>query len=142
MKHPASGKEHAGDITFVVDSSADYDEKGSFSELINWHPSYNLYTTNDSIIVHFELAGVELRDVVIFLRSRYMYVAGNRTAPQPNIAEHCIFHNLEIPYGRFTRRIDFPMPVETRQYKYDMQNGILTLQFRIVEQKIIPVEGD
>ena len=142
MKHPASGKQHVGEITFVVDSSVDYDEGGSFSELTNWHPPYNLYTTDSSIIVQVELAGVELQDVVIFLRSRYMYVSGNRTAPRPGISERCIFHNLEIPYGRFVRRIDFPMPVETRQHTYEMQNGILTLQFRIVEKKIIPVEGE
>lgn len=141
MKHPVHGKEHFGDITFVVDGSADYDEDGSFSELINWHPSYNLYTTDDSIIVQVELAGVELRDVVIFLRSRYMYVSGNRIAPQLS-STHCIFHNLEIPYGRFVRRVDFPMPVVTRQYTYEMQNGILLMQFRIVEKKIIPVEGE
>jgi len=142
MKHPASGKEHVGDITFVVDSSVEYDENASLSELTNWHPSYNLYTTDDSIIVQVELAGVELRDVVIFLRSRYMYVSGNRTVPRPSITEHCIFHNLEIPYGRFVRRINFPMPVETRRYTYEMQNGILTLQLRVVEKKIIPVEGE
>ncbi|MDH4210393.1 MAG: Hsp20/alpha crystallin family protein [candidate division WOR-3 bacterium] len=142
MKHPTSKRDHAADIRFVTDSSADYEENGSFSELINWQPSYNLYTTDDSIIVHLELTGVSLRDVVIFLRSRYMHIAGNRTAPPPIIEEHCIFHNLEIPYGRFTRRIDFPMPVETRGYKYEMKNGILTLQFKVVEKKIIPVEGE
>jgi HSP20 family molecular chaperone IbpA len=141
MKHPAPKKNDTAEITFIIDSSTDYEEGDSFSELINWQPSYNLYTTDDSIIVHLELTGVNLRDVVIFLRSRHMFVAGNRTAPPPIIEEHCIFHNLEIPYGRFTRRIDFPMPVETRQYKYEIHNGILILQFRIVEKKIIPVEG-
>ncbi len=142
MKHPASKKDPAADIRFVIDSNVDYQEDGFFSELNNWQPSCNLYTIDDSIIVHLELTGVSLRDVVIFLQSRYMYVTGNRTAPPPIIEEHCIFHNLEIPYGRFTRRIDFPMPIETRGYKYEMQNGILTLQFKVVEEKIIPVEGE
>jgi len=141
MKYTASKKDHAADITFIIDSSAEYEAGDSLSELINWQPSYNLYTTNDTIIVHLELTGVDLRDVVIFLQSRYMFVIGNRLAPPPIVEENCIFHSLEIPYGRFTRRIDFPMPVETRQHKHEMQNGILVLQLKVVAKKIIPVEG-
>jgi HSP20 family molecular chaperone IbpA len=142
MKYSASKKNRTAEITFVTDSGTGYEEGDSFSELINWQPSYNLYTTDDSIIVHLELTAVNLGDVIIFLQSRYMFVSGNRMVHPPIIEEHCIFHNLEIPYGRFTRRIDFPVPVETRQYKYEMHNGMLILQLKVVEKKIIPVEGE
>ncbi len=141
MKHPASKKDNVADIRFITNSEAVPEEHGSFSALVNWQPLYNLYTADDTVVVHLELAGVDLQDVVIFLRSRYMFIEGNRIAP-PIIEEHCVFHNLEIPYGRFMRRIDFPMPVETRQYRYEMQNGVLTIQFKVVEKKIIPVEGE
>lgn len=130
------------DPRFILDNKVDYEEQEILSEFINWQPLYNLYTTPDSIIVHLELPGVNLQDVVIYLRSRYMVVTGNRKAPAELKGECCVFHSLEIPYGRFSRRIDFPVPIEIRRYNYDVQDSILTLQFQALVETIIPVEGD
>ena len=142
MKRTASGKKKDIDPRFVLDNDLDYADEETLSDVINWQPLYNLYTTSDSVIVHLELPGVNLQDVVIYLRSRYMVIAGNREAPVSLSADCCIFHNLEIPYGRFSRRIDFPLPIEIRHYKYEVQDGILTLQFQVLVETIIPVEGD
>ena len=142
MKRTASKKGRRTDPQFILDDNIESDEHEALTELINWQPLYNMYTTADSIIIHLELPGVNLQDVVIYLRKNYMLVAGNRVAPAELVRDCCIFHNLEIPYGRFNRRIDFPLPVEVRRYNYDIQDGILTLQFRTLAEKIIPVEGD
>lgn len=142
MKRADSGNKKDLDPRFILDSSLDYAEEESLSEVINWQPLYNLYTTADSIVVHLELPGVALQDVIIYLRSRYMVITGNRKAPTNLSAEPCVFHNLEIPYGRFSRRIDFPVPIEIRHYNYEVQDGILTLQFHVLVETIIPVEGD
>jgi HSP20 family molecular chaperone IbpA len=142
MKRTASKKNKNLDPRFILDSKIDYEEQEILSEFINWQPLYNLYTTPDSIIVHLELPGVNLQDVVIYLRSRYMVVTGNRKAPTELKGECCVFHSLEIPYGRFSRRIDFPVPIEIRRYNYDVQDSILTLQFQALVETIIPVEGD
>ena len=142
MKHAASGRKKDLDPQFILDSSLDQAEEESLSEVINWQPLYNLYTTADSIIVHLELPGVTLQDVVIYLHSRYMVITGNRKAPTSLSGDCCVFHNLEIPYGRFSRRIDFPVPIEILHYNYEVQDGILTLQFQVLEETIIPVEVD
>jgi HSP20 family molecular chaperone IbpA len=142
MKDSASEKGHKTEIKFITDDNFDNEDLRAFSELTNWQPLYNLYTTSEAVIVHLELPGVELNDIVVFLRSRYMVIAGNRVTP-PGITENCcIFHNLEIPFGRFHRRIDFPMQVETREHRYESQNGILTIQFRTVQEKFITIEGE
>ena len=142
MKRTASKKGKPLDPRFVLDHNIDYEEQEILSEVINWQPLYNLYTTPDSIIVHLELPGVNLQDVVVYLHSRYMVVTGNRQAPSALAGECCVFHSLEIPYGRFSRRIDFPAPIEMRHYNYEVQDGILTLQFQVLLERIIPVEGD
>jgi HSP20 family molecular chaperone IbpA len=142
MKRAASKKTRDPDPRFILEKNLDHEEQDILSEVINWQPMYNLYTTKDSIVVHLELPGVSLQDVVIYLRSRYMVITGNRRAPAGRTAECCVFHSLEIPYGRFGRRINFPMPIEIRQYNYDIQDGILTLQFPVLVETIIPVEGD
>ncbi len=130
------------DPQVILDNDFDFEEQEALTGLINWQPLYNLYTTTDSIIVHIELPGVNLQDVVIYLRSNYMLVVGNRKAPSELVRNCCIFHSLEIPYGRFSRRIDFPVPVEIRRYDYDIKDGILTMQFQALTETIIPVEGD
>jgi len=141
MKDLASDKGHKTDIRFITDDNFDNEDLSAFSELTNWQPLYNLYTTSEAIIVHLELAGVELSDLVVFLRSRYMVIAGNRITPQGITENCCVFHNLEIPFGRFHRRIDFPIPVETRKYRYETQNGILTIRLRTMQEKFITIEG-
>jgi HSP20 family molecular chaperone IbpA len=142
MKRTASKKSRGANLRFVLDSDIDYEEVGILSDFINWQPLYNLYTTPGGLIVHLELPGVDLQDVVIYLRSRYMIVNGSRTTPSWLSGDFCVFHSLEIPYGHFSRRIDFPIPIEVRKYQYEIQNGILTLYFQASKEKIIPVEGD
>lgn len=142
MKDSASSKGQEIGIRFITDEDSEYEDHSAFAELTNWQPLYNLYTTGDGVIVHLELPGVEMNDVVVFLRSRYMIIAGMRITPHGITEDCCIFHNLEIPFGRFHRRIDFPMPIETREYRYDFQNGILTIRFRATQAKIITIEGE
>ncbi len=140
MKHPASGKSQLADIRFIIENDVDYDESTAYSELINWQPLYNLYTTQDSIVIHLELPGVNERDITVYLRRRYMVITGIRVTPPGLTGECCVFHNLEIPYGSFTRRIDFPVPIQTQEYSYELQAGILTMQFQALEEKTIPIE--
>ena len=130
------------DPRFVFDSNVDYDMQNMYSDSMNWQPLYNLYTTPDTIVVHLELPGVNMQDVVIHLHSRYMVIAGTRKAPAGLTRDCCIFHSLEIPYGNFSRHIDFPAPIELHEYGYEVQDGILTLQFTTLAEKVIPVEGD
>lgn len=142
MKHPASDKNQVADIRFIVENDVDHEESNVFSELINWQPLYNLYTTADGIMVHIELPGVSEGDVTVYLRRRCMIITGIRVTPPGLTSECCVFHNLEIPYGSFTRRIDFPIAIETKQYHYELQKGVLTMHFQALKEKVIPIEGE
>jgi HSP20 family molecular chaperone IbpA len=142
MKHAASKKKQNMDPRFVIDNSVDYEIQHVHSEFTNWQPLYNLYTTPDTIMVHLELPGVDMQDVVVHLHSRYMVVAGTRRAPVGLTRDCCVFHNLEIPYGNFSRHIDFPVPIEIHKYDYEVRDGILTFQFQVLTETIIPIEGD
>jgi HSP20 family molecular chaperone IbpA len=142
MKRPVSEKDLDTHIEFIIDDNIDYDDGSVFPEFANWQPQYNLYTTPEGIMLHLELAGVDTRDIVIYLRTRHMIIMGNRTTPPGLTGDCCVFHNLEIPYGRFIRRIDFPIPIETRQHQHEMRDGLLTIHLKALEEKIIPIEGE
>lgn len=137
---PENGLVHH--IRFIVDEHPEHGLHGAIPELTNWQPLFNLCTTSDGVIIHIELPGVELPDVVVLLRSRYMVITGTRIMPAAITDDRCTFHNLEIPFGRFHRRIDFPVPVETQGYRYEIHKGILTLRLRTVQEKFITIEGE
>jgi len=141
MRRGASKKIPAVAIRFITNNELAYETHDMLTDFINWQPLYNLYATPDGIIVHLELAGVDLEDIVIYLRSRYMVVIGNRQAPAALTRNCCVFHTLEVAYGRFRRRIEFPVPVEIKQYQHEVRNGMLTLHFQAVKEKLIPIEG-
>jgi len=141
MKNADPHKGRETGIQFITAEDIEYGDRSVFSELTNWQPLYNLYAAGEVIIVHVELPGVDMSDIIVFLRSRFMIITGTRITP-PGITDTCcVFHNLEIPFGRFHRRIEFPAPIETKNYQYDLRNGILTIQLQTVKEKIITVEG-
>lgn len=110
-------------------------------DFVSWQPLYDLYITEGEVVITIEIAGVTAKDFTIHAVRNYLIIDGMRESAELLIKECCRFHNIEIPYGRFNRKIDFPVPVEPTQYKYRMDNGILTLRFPIEKEKIIPIEN-
>ena len=112
----------------------------TIADFINWQPIFDLYTITDNIVVRIEIPGVKLKDITIYLRWRYMVITGIKRSPEIYSTESCTFHNLEIPYGRFYRRIEFPTLIDMKNYRYTLEDGILTLKFPILKERIIPIE--
>ncbi len=110
---------------------------------INWQPIYDLYIIDEKIFVIIELPGVELKDITIYIGQNHMTVTGVK---KPKISEksverqNVVFHNLEIAYGRFCRRIEFPLPVDPKYGRYKLKQGILTIEFSVLKECIIPIE--
>ena len=141
MKHSTSGANNEQDIRIIFDDIPDFDYQDTLAgDLINWEPLYDLYIIGDNVVVTIEIAGVDISDFSIYIRKKDMIIDGSRKSPTMASREYCVFHNLEIPYGRFNRRIDFPIPIESRRYQYKIENGILTLIFPRLKEKVIPVE--
>jgi len=133
--------QNAEDLNIVFDRMPDVDKKNIFiSNFVHWQPLYDLYVVDDEVVVTIEIAGVAMKDFSIFVNKDLMVIDGTRRSPVMLTRNCCTFHNIEIPYGRFNIRIDFPMPVEPRKYHHSINNGILTIQFPIVKEKVIPIE--
>ena len=141
MKHSVSDLDNDYDVTQI---NVVFDEASELEDtslaIIHWQPLYDLYVTGDSVVVTIEIAGVSAKDFAIYLGKEYLIIDGMRKSHDVFTSDCCTFHNIEIPYGRFNRKIDFPIPVEPRQYQYSVNHGILTLKLPCVKEKIIPVE--
>lgn len=128
-------------LHIIFDHIQDADDQDAFTpDFINWQPLYDLYITQDEMVVTIEIAGLKPKDFSIYAATNYLIIDGIKKSHELLTKECCKFHNIEIPYGRFNRRIDFPVPVEAKQYQYNIDNGMLTLRFPLEKERIIPIE--
>ena len=90
-----------------------------------WEPPADLFETDDEVIVTVALPGVGPDQVEAYLDGRSLIVVGVRSAPVRNARA---VHRLEIPYGRFERRVPLPpWPLELSDRT--LKNGCLEVRF-------------
>jgi len=129
------------DVRVIFDDTHEYNDLANYTpDFVSWQPLYDLYIIEGEMVITIEIAGVKPKDFSIHVSRTYLIINGTRRSSEILSKENCKFHNIEIPHGTFYRRIDFPLPVEPRQYHYGLENGILTLRFPIEREKIIPIE--
>ena len=92
-----------------------------------WEPPVDLYETAVGLTLCVALPGVAANELEVSLESGDVIVRGERAFPVQY--QRAIIYRLEIPYGRFERRIALP----AGQYQLvdqRMENGCLTLDLR------------
>ena len=72
----------------------------------NWEPPLDIFATEGALTIVAALPGVELQDIEVSIEPELLRVAGVRRLP----AAACgmAIQRLEIPHGRFERRIRLP----------------------------------
>jgi len=91
----------------------------------SWAPPLDIYETHDAVWVLSALPGVESSDIRVYLDSDVLVVTAHR--PLPSFVRHAVMHRMEIPHGRFERRIQLATPglvVDTWQFK----NGCVSIR--------------
>ncbi|MGQ9701012.1 MAG: Hsp20/alpha crystallin family protein [bacterium] len=124
------------------DAGFSINEDVLLSGFIAWEPPYDLYLIDETIFIVIELPGVKMEDIVLHLGQNTLFISGIK---EPLLREaigshNPVFHSLEIAYGRFARKINFPMPIEPKKAVYDMKNGVLTMKLPILKEFVIPIE--
>jgi len=110
------------------------------SGFIQWQPSCDLYILNNEVVLTFDLAGIAIKDITVYMNKWHMSIVGTRRQPPRFTPDCCTFHNSEIPYGKFYRHIDFPLPIEQEKMLYEMSHGLFTLVIPAMKEKVIPIE--
>ena len=92
---------------------------------LRWEPPVDITETDSEILITVALPGVDPDAVKVTVDNDGISVAGFR----PNvIPPGSIVHRLEIPYGKFERRIAFPAG-RLRPGQSELANGCLMLKF-------------
>jgi len=93
----------------------------------SWEPPVDVFETPEELWIVVALPGVESAKVEIAIEDGVVIVSGARELP--GTARRAAIHRLEIPHGRFERRIPLPAgPYELG--RHEMENGCVVLSLR------------
>jgi HSP20 family molecular chaperone IbpA len=92
---------------------------------LSWEPPVDITETNSDILITVALPGVDRDAVAVTVDDDGISVVGLRPHMIPPGG---IVHRLEIPYGKFERRIAFPAG-RLRLGHSELANGCLMLKF-------------
>jgi HSP20 family protein len=87
----------------------------------------DLRETDDEFIVDAVVPGVKPEDVNITLENNVLTISGEMRQEQ-HAGQEASYHRVERRYGRFTRAIALPTPVNAEQVQATLEHGILHLQ--------------
>ena len=94
-----------------------------------WEPPVDVIETADAVTVHVALPGADTESLRVETQTGAITVSARRAFPLESPAtELARVHALEIPYGRFVRRIGLPMQALMLTGR-KWQDGCLTLVF-------------
>jgi HSP20 family protein len=93
-----------------------------------WQPNADIYRTLDGWIVKVDLAGVTPDDLEIKIEDRLLTIAGCRR--DTFFGAGVVYHQLEITYSRFEKRLRFPCSIEGASLLRDYRDGLLILHLR------------
>jgi HSP20 family protein len=90
-----------------------------------WEPLVDILESESALVVQVALPGIPAADIAVTQEAGGITVSGVRRRP----ATHAVrIHRLEIPYGRFERRVRLPLhrlgPAHT-----ELLDGCLTITF-------------
>lgn len=92
-----------------------------------WEPPVDLVETADSLILTVALPGARAADVDLVFGGGEVSVVG--VCRPPSLRSPAYIHRLELPHGRFERRVKLP-PGRYELTSHELEDGCLTVIMR------------
>lgn len=90
-----------------------------------WYPPVDLMETDESVVVHVNLPGVNPDKVEVVLLGNMLTVKGEEAVVEPTKGE--TFHRRERPVGPYSRSIPLPAAVDPEKVLAESKLGVLTI---------------
>lgn len=91
--------------------------------VVSWEPPLDILETDAGLVLRFALPGVAAEDIEIRLEAAELTVSASRP---PCPLRRALIRRLEIPHGRFVRRVALAAPLRIAESQY--RNGCLELR--------------
>lgn len=92
---------------------------------IGWEPPADVLETENMVLILVALPGVDPNQVRLSLQGGVLSISGERVLPQE--LRTATIHRLELPQGRFERRVPIP-PGRYEQPRTGVSNGCVVIQ--------------
>ncbi len=125
------------EINRLFDNLTDLDEKPGGA----WIPNVDILENEQTLVVKVELPGVDAEHLSLSVHSGNVVIQGEKSRAE--IAGPAEFHVAERAFGQFRRVIQLGIPVNTRQAKAVLNNGLLRICFPKVPNRrgeAVPIE--
>jgi HSP20 family molecular chaperone IbpA len=93
-----------------------------------WEPPVDVFESETALVILVALPGVEPGDVGVLIEGETVIVTGSR--PLQKMANGFLIHRLEIPHGRFERRLRLAAAGRLELIRRELTRGCLLLSFR------------
>ncbi len=103
-----------------------FDEVYPSRRTVGGYPAVNLWVGENEQVVTAELPGINLDDLEINVLGASLTISGERSAD--DLPEEAEIHRQERLFGRFSRTIELPYPVEPGKVEAKLEKGLLTIR--------------
>jgi len=88
-------------------------------------PAVNVWEKDEGFVLEAELPGFSMNDLDVTVEGAEVVLRGERKADAP--AAGSTLHKRERWFGKFDRRLEFPMEIDASKAEAVMRDGVLTL---------------
>ena len=108
----------------------------------DWQPSADMYETEEAIIIHVELAGIDKDSLYIAFQNGYLIIQGNR--PLNSEMQSAKILRIEQMYGTFERAFLISTAITVDQMTAAYEYGVLKITLpkkpdRSEQQVTVPI---
>jgi HSP20 family molecular chaperone IbpA len=102
-----------------------------------WRPAVEVYETEQALVVHVEIAGIDQNHLRISLDGDRLLIRGVRH--DRGQSEKRSYHEARIPYGAFGADVFVPFPIDADGIEADYNEGFLSMKLpRLQARAIVP----
>ena len=101
------------------------DAYSGHNQTVPEYPAIAIWTNQQGAVVTAEVPGVEPGDISLNVINLTLTLSGSRSPER--VDETTEYHRQERAYGKFTRSIDLPFPVNANAIEASLAKGILTV---------------
>lgn len=88
-----------------------------------WTPAMDVYETHDEIVIKLSVPGMKSGHIHVHFEGDVVTISGYRECPPE--AGVAAYHRMEIPNGRFERRVAIRKPVDPEGASAQYRDGFL-----------------
>jgi len=100
---------------------------GKKDEVVNWTPNADIIETDRDLLLKVEVPGVDPARLSLAVHGGNLIIRGEKD--RSGVDGRVEFHLAERAFGGFRRVIHLGVPVNTRQAKAVLNNGLLRISF-------------